>query len=129
MFENSKIIQELYDSFSQGRLDAVLELLDPKVEWIEAAGFPYAGTYTGPDEVRTNVIERVDHDWENYEAVPDEFIDAGENIVVLGFVGGTNRSTGKSFRARFAHMWILRQGKICFFEQIVDSAKAIQALP
>jgi uncharacterized protein len=129
MFENSKIIQRLYDSFAVGDLGAVLELLDPTVKWTEAEGFPYAGCYEGPDAVKAHVIERTEREWENYEAVPDEFIDAGTTIVVLGFVGGTHRSTGRNFRARFAHVWLLRDRKIVSFEQIIDSAKAREATP
>ncbi len=54
---------------------------------------------------------RLGTEWEGFAAIPDEFIDAGDTVVVLGTYSGRYRSTGKSFQANFAHVWKIRTGK------------------
>jgi ketosteroid isomerase-like protein len=38
------------------------------------------------------------------------------------------KGTVESFRARFAHVWRIRNGKAIGFEQVADSAKVREAL-
>ncbi|MGH9270648.1 MAG: nuclear transport factor 2 family protein [Ilumatobacteraceae bacterium] len=49
-------------------------------------------------------------------------------MVTVGWYEGTYKATGKTARARFAHLWQVRGGKVARFEQIVDSATFNQAL-
>jgi ketosteroid isomerase-like protein len=48
--------------------------------------------------------------------------------VSVGTYSGTHKQTGRSFRARFAHVWQFAGDKLSKFEQIVDSAKVNEAL-
>ncbi len=93
-----------------------------------AAGFPYAGTYIGPQAIFNNVHQRLGTEWQGYRADVDHFYDAGENVIAQGFYHGTYGATGKSFTASFAHIYQLRAGKIIKFVQIVDSAKVLEAM-
>ena len=58
----------------------------------------------------------------------DEFIDAGDTIVVLGKYSGKYKKTGKSFQANFAHVWKMREGKAAQFIQYVDTLLVHRAL-
>lgn len=126
--ENRQVIQSLYDAFARGDVPTVLALMDPQIEWTEADGFPYAGTYHGPEAVLNGVLMRLGTEWEGYQAVPDEFVDGGASIVVLGHYSGSYKATGKSFRAPFAHVWKVRDGKILRFVQYTDTVLVQQAL-
>jgi len=128
MADNVELAREGYRAFARGDVPAVLATMDPKVKWTEAEGFPYAGTHIGPDAVMENVFARLGSEWDGWAAVPDEFIDAGDTVVVLGTYSGTYKATGKAFQARFCHVWRLRDGKLIRFEQIADTAKVAQAL-
>lgn len=128
MSSNVDMIRGLYDAVAQGDIGAVLAGLDANVEWIEAPGFPYAGTYVGPDAVLTNVLARIGTDWDGYTITPQEFIDGGARVVVPGLYAGTYKATGKSFEAEFAHIWTVRGGKVIGFHQYVDSALVQEAL-
>jgi uncharacterized protein len=125
---NLDLIRELYAAFAQGNVPAVLAPLDPQIDWKEADRFPYGGRYTGPQEVRNRVFVPLATEWEGYRADPDQFLDAGDAIVVLGWYGGTYRKTGKSFRARFAHVWWLKDGRAVRFEQHTDTALVLEAM-
>lgn len=51
MNKYQKLLHETYVLTGEGKLDVFKTYLSEKVSWTEAAGFPYAGTYIGPDEV------------------------------------------------------------------------------
>lgn len=121
-------VRGVYDAFAKGDVPAVLGFLNSDIEWTEAEGFPYGGTYIGPDAVLEGVFMRLGTEWEGFAAVPDEFIDAGETVVVLGKYSGTYKATGKSFQANFAHVWKVREGKAIRFLQYTDTHLVHMAL-
>lgn len=122
-------IADHYAASARGDLPGMLACFAPDISWTEMAGFPYAGTYVGPDEVRRNVFERLGAEWDNYDATPDELIDGGNGVIVaLGEYTGTYQKTGKAFQARFTHIWRLREGKVYRFEQMTDTHLAREAM-
>jgi hypothetical protein len=121
-------VRNVYHSFAKGDIPAILGFLDSDIEWTEAEGFPYGGTYHGPNAVLEGVFMRVGAEWDGFAAVPEEFIDAGETVVVLGQYSGTYKVTGKSFQANFAHVWKARDGKAFKFQQYTDTLMVQKAL-
>jgi ketosteroid isomerase-like protein len=102
--------------------------LDPAIEWTEAEGVPLAGTYHGPEAVMTEVLMRLATEWVDFQTAPEEFIDGGDAIVVLGRYSGTYKITGKSFQAQFAHVWRIRDEKAIRYVQYTDTALVQGAL-
>jgi uncharacterized protein len=127
-FNHVEILRKAYGDFATGNIPAALGAFDTKIEWTEAKGFPYGGTYIGPDAVLTNVFMKLGTEWDGYRVAPNEFLDAGERIVVLGKYSGTYKATEKSFEADFAHVWTLRNGKAIKFVQYTDTALVQKAL-
>ena len=125
---NIELIKNLYQSFANGDVPSVLASFDEKIEWTEAEGFPYGGTYRGANAILENVFMKLGSEWEGFAAVPDELLDAGDNIVALGNYSGKYNETGKSMRVPFAHVWTLRDGKIVKFVQYTDTLKVSEAL-
>jgi len=121
-------VREVYNAFAKGDMPAVLGSLSREIEWTEAEGFPYGGTYRGPKAVLEGVFMRLGSEWEGFAAVPDEFIDGGDTIVTLGKYSGTYKRTGKSFQANFAHVWKMSDGKAIRFVQYVDTLVVHRAL-
>ncbi len=87
----------------------------------------YQADIASVDAVRA-LFERLGQEWEGYSATAEAFHDAGDTIVVTGWYAGTYRKSGKSFRARFAHVWRLRDGKIHRFEQFTDTLLVARAM-
>jgi len=125
---NLNSVRGVYDAFAKGDIPAVLDFLSPDIEWTEAEGFPYGGTYTGPNAVLEGVFMRLGAEWDGFSAVPDEFIDGGDAVVALGKYGGTYKATGKSLQVNFAHVWKVREGKAVRFVQYVDTLLVQRAL-
>jgi uncharacterized protein len=128
MATNSEIIRAVYAAFARGDIPAVLGALDTSVTWTEAEGFPYGGTYSGPEAVLQNVFMRLGTEWEGFSAVPHEFVVDGETVVALGTYGGRFKATGKRISVPFAHVWKLQDGKTRTFWQYTDTALVQQAL-
>lgn len=126
---NLQIIQAHYAASDRGDLAGMLAPLAPDVQWTEAAGFPCAGTYIGPDAVRQGVFARLAAEWDGYTAAMDEVLDAGGTIVGIGTYSGTHRETGRHFTARVAHIWRLTDGRVTAFEQITDTLQVARAMP
>lgn len=128
--QNVAVIRGLYDSFSRGDVPAVLGQMDPQVEWNEAENFIYAdgNPYVGPQAVLAGVFLRLATDWEAFTVTPAEFLDAGDQVVVLGTYAGTHKRTGRAVRAQLAHVWSLQGRKIVRFQQYTDTKQFADAI-
>lgn len=124
MSQNLDIVKSTYE---QGP-PALLAALAPDVEWTEAAGFPYGGTYRGADEIVRNVFARLGSEWEGFRPDVENFYDAGDTIIVTGFYRGTYKKTNRAMAASFAHVITLKDGGIVRFVQYVDSRKVWEAI-
>ena len=86
------------------------------------AGFPLAGTYSTPEGVTANVMEKLAAEWDDWTAHDDTYVVEGENVVVLARYTARHRTTRKALAVRVAHHFIVRGGLIVRFEQFVDTA-------
>lgn len=125
---NADIIRNHYDASDRGDLDGMLAPLAADVRWTEAAGFPYAGTYVGPEAVAANVFARIQEDWDDYTLAVDEVVDGGDTVIGIGTYSGTSKRTGRFFAARVAHVWRLENGEVIAFEQFADTEMVARAL-
>lgn len=122
------VVQTMYQAMATGDIPGALATLAPDVHWTEAAGFPYAGTYVGPDQVAEQVFARLGSEWDGFQAVPDTIIGDGDQVAALGWYSGTSNRTGVAFRARYVHWFTVSGGRITRFEQVCDTVQVAAAL-
>jgi uncharacterized protein len=123
------IVRRSYDAFERGDMDAVMADMHPEIEWHQAQGLPHGGLYRGLDEVRRNIFDPLDEEWWNeFTAVPDEFLDAGDEVVVVGRYRGTAKETGKQLDVPFVHIWSMSGDQAIRFRQYLDTAGWVAAL-
>ena len=126
---NLELVQRSYEAFARDDLDAVLADMHPEIEWHQAQGLPHGGFYRGIDEVRRNIFDPLDEEWwDEFTAEPDQFLDAGSEIVVLGRYRGVAKQTGKELDVPFVHVWSVEAGKAVRFRQFLDTAGWVAAL-
>ncbi|WP_417698353.1 nuclear transport factor 2 family protein [Psychromonas sp.] len=126
---NLEIIKSTYEgdtSEENGR--NLQKYLSNEVKWKEANGFPLAGTYVGFKEISEKVFSRLATEWTNYTFNVDGYVANGDHVFAYGTYQGAFNKTGKSFKARVAHLWILKEREIISFEQFVDSVPVIQSM-
>jgi uncharacterized protein len=94
-------------------------VFDAQIEWIEpGGGRAPVGTFTGPQSVADKVFALVPQNFDEFQAEPQQFIDSGEHVVVIGHFRG--RSKGAStLDAPFVHVWRMRNGKAIRFQHYV----------
>jgi uncharacterized protein len=126
MSANLDLIRGLYEAFGRGDIADVLARMAPDIEWNEAENFPYAdgNPYRGPDAIVAGIFARLGSEWEGFAAVPEEFLDAGDTIVVLGRYRGTYKATGRALDAQLVHLWRVKDGKAAAFQQYTDTLQA-----
>ncbi|PGB88527.1 DUF4440 domain-containing protein [Bacillus pseudomycoides] len=127
---NLEIIRSTYEGPSSSNAKHLLEALSEKVEWTEAAGFPYGGTYIGVEAVMENVFSRLGSEWNDYKASVNMYheVEGKDVIIAEGVYSGIYKETGKAFEAGFVHVWQLENGKIVKFKQYVDSHVVREAM-
>jgi ketosteroid isomerase-like protein len=125
---HSKTIKNLYAAFATGDVPTVLALFSPMISWTEAEGFPYGGTFIGPDAIVHNVFMKLGSEWDGYTVAAHELIAEADTVVALGEYSGTFKATGKSFSAPFVHVWKLSGDHITSFRQHTDTVVVQRAL-
>jgi ketosteroid isomerase-like protein len=126
---NVDIVMRSYDAFSRHDMDGVMGDMHPEIVWDQAQGLPHGGTYHGLDEVKRNIFDPLDEQWwDEFSADPDEFLDAGRNVVVVGRYRGTAKGTRKQLDVPFVHIWTVEGNKAIRFRQYLDTAGWVGAL-
>ena len=124
-----ELVKRSYEAFARDDLDGVLADMHPEIEWHQAQGLPHGGFYRGLDEVRRNIFEPLDAEWwHEFSADPDEFLDAGDEVVVLGRYRGIAKGTGKRLDVPFVHVWTVEGDKAVRFRQFLDTRGWVEAL-
>jgi ketosteroid isomerase-like protein len=126
---NLEIIKSTYEGkTSKENGENLAKYVAKDISWTEAKGFPYAGTYIGLENITKNVFSRLGSEWIDYKFTPEDYISSDDKVVAYGTYTGTYKQTGKSFEARVAHIWKLKNSKIISFEQFVDSQPVNNAI-
>jgi len=122
-----KSLQRIYQAVQRGDLDELSEALTHDIEWTLPGALPWGGTHHGHLGVQAVLEiyrEHVEGPWSD----PEEFLEAGDTIVVLGRVRGRTRSADRRFEVPFAHVWRLTDGMPSSFYGYLDTEPIITAL-
>lgn len=128
MNSNLELIRRTYEGSSEENGRNLMAVLHPQVEWTEAEGFPYAGTYVGVDALMAGVFSRLAGEWIDYRAQVHTYLADGDRVAAFGLYSGTYKATGKSMQAAFAHLYEIQEGKILRMTQYVDTVMVAKAL-
>ena len=128
MSTNLELVRATYEGSSEDNGRNLLSVLSPDVEWTEAEGFPYAGTYVGPDALIDGVFRRLGTEWTGYRADVHTYLADGDRVAAFGVYSGTYNATGKSMTAPFAHLYQIKDGKVIRMTQYVDTVLVSRAL-
>jgi ketosteroid isomerase-like protein len=98
--ENVEIVRRGYGSWTNHDFSAIPEVIDPDL-----------GVYRGLDGL-WRFLEQLDETWERFQIEPEEFIDAGDNVVVAVRMSQKGRGNGVEPEMRLFSVWTLREGKV-----------------
>ena len=103
--ESVEVVRTLFDTYSRGDYEAAAACLAPGVIY-EVGQVPAFGA----DEVRA-MWERWDGAWEDMETVPEEFLDAGEHLVLTVHYSARGRASGIEYEERLYDVYSVRDGR------------------
>jgi len=127
--ENVSLIKGIYHAFGTGDVPAAVAAMSSDIEWNEAENFPYAdgNPYRGAEAILGGVFARLASEWDGFHVEPEQFLDAGDTVVVTGRYAGTWRGTGIAINSQVAHFWTVADGKVVRFQQLVDTLAVARA--
>ena len=125
--ENVELLRGIYDEWSAGNYRAGRELMDSSLTTVWAEQFPTAGTYHGPDGHIAAMKEWLAA-WDELRLEAEDFIDAGDSVVVPFNVRARGKESGVEVDRRWAHIWTLRNGRVVRFEVHLDVAEAVRSV-
>jgi ketosteroid isomerase-like protein len=125
--ENVDVVRRSLEAFTSRDVEALRSLNDPRMEldWSESKGW-LAGVYRGFDEA----LRFYEGYFQAFEATliePDQFIEAGESIVVPNIAHQRGRD-GIEVSARGTFVFTLRDHKIIrirLYQETDDALKAV----
>jgi ketosteroid isomerase-like protein len=121
------VVRGFYDAVAAGDIDAVLDLLDPEVEWRAPESLPWGGTFHGHAGIREFFAKVVDQPVEFGREV-QEYLQAGDRVAVLLRLFGRRKGGNGEFNVLEIHVWTVRHRKLVDFDGTFDTATALRAL-
>ena len=128
--ENVTLLQGWYEALARGDIPTVLALMDPNIEWDEpqAPDYPFGGVHRGLSGVANEVFGLFQTYYQEFVVVTQEFIDAGDRVIVLGEYRGKGKARGTAFMAPFVHLATFRDGKMARFQNYTDTGTIAAAI-
>jgi ketosteroid isomerase-like protein len=103
-------------------VDEALTYADPGIVWNPIEELPTQGH----DAVRAS-LARWKAEWDDYEVLPEEFVDGGDRVLATVRVRGRGRGSGVEIDARFYDLYTLRDGMIIRMDQFTERSQALEA--
>jgi uncharacterized protein len=106
--------------------EAIPQVFDPEIEWVEDPQRADGRTYRGHAGVRES-WERWLEQWEEYGYEAERFVDCGDDVLVVAREKGRGSTSGATVSARIYSLITLRDGKILRYREFYDEAAAFEA--
>ncbi|GAC1435155.1 MAG: nuclear transport factor 2 family protein [Solirubrobacteraceae bacterium] len=125
--ENVELTKQGYEAFARGDFERLFTWLDPEIDWDVSRRLIDPGRFHGHQGVR-EFLRRQGEVWGGQRIEAEEFIEAGEDLVVvpIRFVS-TGRASGIDVVARAAWVWEIRNGVAVRATLYQSKAQALEA--
>jgi uncharacterized protein len=111
--ENVEILKRAYAAFNRHDFDAALEAVDPDVEWHQITQFPDRAVYRGREDMRDRFWnQQLVEQFEDFRIDVEEFVDAGDHVVMIGHIVAHGSASGVPIRLRVVNVLEMRDGKL-----------------
>ncbi|MFT6113530.1 MAG: ketosteroid isomerase-like protein [Oleispira sp.] len=120
MMKHNDVVEELYRCIRQQDVECFKQLCSPSILWQQNSGFAGDGTNQSPTAVLTKIYKAFNYEWKHWSFVIDRILDAGDDVVVLGYFNGSNRENNERFELAASHVYSFSNGKVIKFQQFID---------
>jgi ketosteroid isomerase-like protein len=123
--ENVEIVRQVYEAFQRGDSEKLMNLVSPDIELHGTSGGLSDGSVARGIEAVRQTFELWDEDWET-KLSPQEFIDAGDQVVVLQHELRRGLGSGVEVEAETAVLYSLRDRGVVRIQGFMDQAEALE---
>ena len=122
--ENVELMRRGYEHWmATGEVRAHADLV-----WdVSKLGWPDQQIYRGSEGAMQFNAEWADA-WDDWEVEAEDYIDAGERVVVILNQRGRSKATGIPVDMRFAQVWTLRDGQAIRMQMYASLEEALEAV-
>ena len=121
----AELLRPIYEEWSRGNWRPRFDVYDEHMEWGWSSEFPgLAGVYEDRRDPNPRLRAWLS-EWEEWRAVPKEYVELGDYVVVLASYHGRGRASGVEISQEGAHVFKLRDGKIVRLEIFASRERAL----
>ena len=120
------MVRTILEGWARGDFRAGSDLLAASFEWKQRPDAVEPGSRRGA--AVGDALRHVFEVFENYRIEAEEYIDAGDGIVVVGRARGTARGSGLELDQKLFSLWKGRDGRLISVEFFGDRTEALEAV-
>ena len=126
--ENVEAVRQGFEAASSGDLGAWFQAADPDIRVYPRSEEPDAADeYRGLDGLMDYLVNWFSQ-WDEYDFEAIEFVDAGEQVLVVSREHGRVERTGVELEENFTHSFVVRGGKLVEWHMYDSHADALKAV-
>ena len=118
--ENVEVVRAIYAAWSHG--ESARHLIDADVEYVNPPDAVEAGTRRG-----RGAFASIRDAYEDVGIEPEQFLDAGDDVVVIARITGKGRGSGVQIDWRQGYIWTIEAGKGVRFRWFNKPEQALEA--
>lgn len=122
--QNVEVVRAFYEHFNRTG-EPPWDLFDPEAEF-DATNVVGFGIVRGRERVLASLREYAAA-FDDWRIEPEEFVDAGDQVLAVVRDGGRLKDTADEVFNRFTHVWTLRSGKVVRWKTFTEKAEALAA--
>jgi ketosteroid isomerase-like protein len=121
------VLREIYREWAGGNFRAGPDLYDPHVVLVLGTEFPDSGEYHGREGIERYTLQLL-ADWDRFTIQAEEFIPAGDSVVVAVHQQAVGSGSGVPVDMRYCQAWTFRGGAVIRLESFRERADALAAV-
>jgi ketosteroid isomerase-like protein len=127
--KNVEIVRAAFESFLGGDQEKTAQLVDPDVEFHGTVGGLQEGQIAHGQSEIDQTFESEDLEaWDERRLEAEEFIDAGDNVVVLLHEYRRGKGSGVELETETAVVVAVREGRVIRIQGYMDRETALEAV-
>jgi ketosteroid isomerase-like protein len=125
---NADLIRPIYEEWSRGNWQPRFDVYADDMVWGWSDEFPgLAGVYDDRRDPNPRIRAWLSG-WEHWYVEAEEYVEVGDNVVVLARYRGRGRGSGAEVDQEGAHVFKLRDGKVVRLEIFASREKAMESV-
>jgi ketosteroid isomerase-like protein len=124
--ENVEVVRAIYDAYDRGDYRAALDHFHRDVEWFGPPDVSNSGFARGHEGVNHALGTWVGT-WDEYHFELRELIDAGDDVLAVGWHRGRGKGSGVEVSEEIFSVWTLHLGEVVRQRMFRDGGQAREA--